>query len=92
MSVTVPAPSKVDAPSELYDIELEQLMDGAVVCMVHPSNPAILCATHHACTTFYCARCEPIVLEHARVRAPVFRCDQCGRRALRGIDFTVRPI
>jgi len=88
----------LEAPIELFDIELEELLDGSVVCISHTDRPAVALVHHVHCTEpawFVCDSCVERLrrwVKFAISSGWLLDCDGCGTRNIPPADIIIRPI
>lgn len=88
----------LETPIELFDIALEQMLDGEVVCFAHTSTPAVALIRHTGCPVpgwFICESCAKyarvcLAETHAGLRQA--SCKPCGAQNIPPADITIRPI
>jgi len=88
----------LETPIELFDIELEELLDGSVVCATHTDRPAVALAHHVHCTTPAWFACDPCVerlrrwVAYAKTQGGLLCCTLCGADDIPPADVIIRPI
>lgn len=88
----------LETPIELFDIALEELLDGNVVCFMHTDRPAVALAHHVHCTApafFVCDSCVERarrVVERAIALGVGLFCRDCGAKNFPPADAIIRPI
>lgn len=88
----------LETPIELFDIELEELLDGNVVCVTHTDRPAVALVHHMHCTEpawFVCDSCVERIRRHVAYAIAGIRilcCGECGAVNIPPADAIIRPI